>query len=73
MWSDKIEDRGSGAKSKVVRGQCTVFGSGCTKQGGEATVHRFISQKPPFFPRRVGGTRTMREDDDEVEDEDEDK
>ena len=57
MWCDKIEDRGGGAPSKVVRRQCTVFGIGCTEQGGEAAVHRFITQQPTLFLAEWGVMR----------------
>ena len=52
-----MEDRGGGAPSEVVRGQCTVFGGGSTKQGGEAAVHRFITQQPTLFLTEWGVMR----------------
>ena len=57
MRRNKIEDRGSGAPSKVVRQWCTVFGGGCTERGGEAAVHRIITQQPTLFLEEWGVMR----------------
>ena len=57
MRHDKIEDRGDDAPRKVVRGRCTVFGGGCTERGGEAVVHRFITQQPTLFLAEWGVMR----------------
>ena len=61
MWCDKIEDRGGGAPSKVVRGQCTVFGGGCTK------VHRFITQQPTLLLAEWGVMRGNKRGDERGE------
>ena len=48
---------GLNVASEVVRGRCTVFGGGCTKLGGEAAVHRFISQQQTLFLTEWGVMR----------------
>ena len=57
MWDNKIEDRGGSVPRKAVRGQCTVLGGGCTERGGEAAVHRFITQQPTLFLSEWGVMR----------------
>ena len=45
------------APSKVVRGRCTIFGGGCTEQGGEVAVHSFNTQQPTLFLAEWGVMR----------------
>ena len=56
-WCEFKERIEAAAPSKVVRGQCTVFGGGSTDQGGEAAVHRFITQQPTLFLAEWGVMR----------------
>ena len=39
---------------------CTIFGGGCTKQGGEAAVRHFITQQTILFLAELGVMRVNK-------------
>ena len=61
------DKRGGGTQSEVVRWRCTIIGGGCTKQGGEAAVHRFITQQPTLFLAEWGVMRGNKRGDEREE------